>query len=98
MLKIFFAISGVLLVGCSGPVTNLRNLSVSTELRQQEEIVSDLLYKASQVSMYGKREVIARFETGQDLSTLKRKVKRIDRRFDVEVIDSGYCTKFKVSW
>jgi hypothetical protein len=98
MRKIVFIISGILLLGCTGPVTNLRNMSISTELKGQDEMVSHLLYKASKVSMYGKRELTMRFEEGQDLSKLKRKVKRIDRRFDVEIIDSGYCTMLKLSW
>ncbi len=98
MRKIVFVITGILLLGCTGPVTNLRNMSISTELKGQDEIISDLLYKASLASMYGKREIITRIEKDQDPINLKRKIKRIDRRFDVELIDSGYCTMLKLGW
>ena len=67
MRKIVFIISGILLLGCTGPVTNLRNMSISTELKGQDEIVSHLLYKADQVSMYGKRELTMRLKKDRTL-------------------------------
>jgi hypothetical protein len=76
--KDLLTIAIIFLLGCSGPVTRLRNTSKNIEYTEIVQIVDNLIYLAEQAALFGDSCVTKHCNNPV---AVKRELKSRDRRF-----------------